>query len=150
MLTHEQEGCRLADHIRSTDDDHALARDLDPRTLEDLDRSLGRCRQEAVVAEREQAGIAGVDAVDVLRRVDRIDHCPQRDVSWERHLDDDARHGRIRVETLDLVADCVGSYVRSDPDKPPEYAHLLAGPQDLLQIHGRRCVRADEDDSQCR
>ena len=91
-----------------------------------------------------------MDAVDVLHRVDRIDHGPQRDVSWERHLDDDARNGRIGVEALDLVADRVGGYVRSNPDEPPENAHLLAGPKDLLQIHGRRRVRADEDDSQCR
>ncbi len=51
MLAQEQQRRRLADHVRTSDDDHALAGDLDPRTLQDLDRGLGRRRQEAVIAE---------------------------------------------------------------------------------------------------
>ena len=71
VLAQQQQRRGLADHVRPPDDDDALAGDLDAGALEDLDRGLGGRGQEAVVAEREQAGIAGVDAVDVLGRVDR-------------------------------------------------------------------------------
>ena len=57
---------------------------------QDLDRGVGRGRQEPVVAEPEQAGVQRMDAVDVLGRVDRVDDRAQPDRRRQRHLDDDA------------------------------------------------------------
>ena len=56
-----------------SDDDGVAAGDLDPRTAQDLDRGVGGRGQEAVIAETQQAGVEGMDAVDVLVRVDGVD-----------------------------------------------------------------------------
>ena len=47
--------------------------DLDPGSAQDLDRGVRGRRQEAVVAEAQQAGVERVDPVDVLGRVDGVD-----------------------------------------------------------------------------
>src|ERR1035437_7439273 len=119
VLTHEQQRRGLAHDIRPADNDHALAGDIDARALEDLDRGLSRCRKEAVVAERQQAGVAWMDAVDVLGRVYRVDHCAQWDVGRQRHLDDDPGDGRVGVEALYLFANGVRCRLRTDLHQPP-------------------------------
>jgi hypothetical protein len=55
-------------------------------------------RQEAVVAEAEQAGVQRVDPVDVLGRIDRVDDRRSRMRRRQRHLDDDAIDRRVGVE----------------------------------------------------
>ena len=96
VLLDQQERGRHADHRRATDDDRVAARDLDPGPPQDLDRGVGRRRQEPVVAEAEEAGVERVDPVDVLGRVDGVDDRAQPDRRRQRHLDDDAvdRSGR--------------------------------------------------------
>ena len=78
--------------------------DLDPGAAQDLDRGVGRRRQEAVVAEAQQAGVERVDAVDVLGRIDGVDDRAQPDRRRERHLDDDAIDRRVVVEVADRSA----------------------------------------------
>ena len=101
VLLDEQERGRHPDDRGATDDDRVAAGDLDPGPAQDLDRGMGRRRQEAVVAEAEQAGVERVDAVDVLGRVDRVDDRAQADRRRERHLDDDAVDRRVGVELAD-------------------------------------------------
>ena len=79
----------------------SLPCDLDPGPAQDLDRGVGGRRQEAVVAEAEEAGVERMDAVDVLGRIDRVDDRAQADRRRQRHLDDDAVDRRVVVELAD-------------------------------------------------
>ena len=98
VLADEQERRRHADDGRPADDDGALALDLDAGPAQDLDRGVGGRRQEAVVAEAQEAGVERVDPVDVLGRIDRVDDRPEPDRRRQRHLDDDPGDGRVGVE----------------------------------------------------
>ena len=90
VLADEQEGGRHPDDRRPTDDDRVATGHRDPGAAQDLDRRVGRRRQEAVVAEPEETGVERVDPVDVLGRIDRVDDRSQPDRRRQRHLDDDA------------------------------------------------------------
>ncbi len=50
VLADEQERGRHTHHGRATDYDCPSSFDLDPGPPQDLDRGMGRCRQEAVIA----------------------------------------------------------------------------------------------------
>src|SRR5450759_4338437 len=150
VLAHQQHGRGLADDVGPPDHYKSLAGDLDAGPLQDLDGGLGRGRQDTVISERKQAGIAGVDTVDVLGRVDRIDDGAQRNVRGQWHLDDDPGHARVRVEILDLVAKRVRHHVRAEFDEAAVSTDLLARPQDLLEVHGRWRVGADQHDRERR
>ena len=75
--------------------------DLDAGPMDHLQRRVGRGRDEALVAEAQQAGVQRMDAVDVLERVDGVDDGPQPDARGKRHLDDDPVDLRVVVEPLD-------------------------------------------------
>ena len=90
-------------------------------STQDLDRGVGRRRQEAVVAEPEQAGVQRMDPVDVLGRIDRVDDAPQPDRRRERHLDDDPVHRRVGVQRR-------GSSRRRSP-RTPRRRPRRAGPR---------------------
>ena len=84
----------MPDDRRSADDDRVAALDLDAGAAQDLDRGMRGRRQEAVVAEAQQAGVQWMDPVDVLGRIDRVDDRAQPDRRRQRHLDDDPVDGR--------------------------------------------------------
>ena len=75
--------------------------DLDPGSAQDLDRRMRGRRQEAVIAQAQQAGVERVDAVDVLGRIDGVDDRAQPDRRRERHLDDQAVDRRVGVDGPD-------------------------------------------------
>ena len=77
------------------------AGERDVRALEDLDGGVRGRRQEPLVAEAEQAGVARMEAVDVLGGIERVDDGRERDPPRQRHLDDDAGDERVAVESLD-------------------------------------------------
>ena len=120
--------------------------DLDPGPAQDLDRGVGRRRQEAVVAEAEQAGVERMDAVDVLGRIDRVDDRAQADRRRERHLDDDAVDRRVVVEVADRRDDRRLGRLALELDEPGVDADLGAAAQDPLEVDGRRGVAPDDDD----
>ena len=79
------------DDRRPTDDDRVARPSIwMPERLQDLDRGVGRRRQEPLVAEAQQAGVAA----DGSRRCPWPGRCasidgPQRIAGRQRHLDDD-------------------------------------------------------------
>ena len=73
VLAKEQERGRLAHDRRATDHHRVPTLDSIPDRCEHLDGGMGGRRQEAVVAERQQAGIERMDAVDVLGRIEDVD-----------------------------------------------------------------------------
>ena len=96
VLTNEQQLNRLADDIAAPDYDGPLPFEVVAIRLGYLDRGLGTGGQEAFVAERHQARVERVDAVDVLGRQDRVGDRRQRDVPRQRLLDDDPGYLVVR------------------------------------------------------
>ena len=165
VVADEHERDRHPDDVRSADHDGLPARDRDVVAMEHLDRGVRGRRQEALVAEPEQTGIQGMDPVDVLGRVDRVDDGAEPDRGRERLLDDDPGDRRIVVQLpdrtdrpgLELGApsgvgrDVIGrDVVLLDLDQPATDPGGLARPQDLTEVDGRRRVATDEDDDQRR
>ena len=145
VLADEEEGGGHADDRRPADDDRPLALDLDGGPPEDLDRGMGRRRQEPVVAEAQETGVQRVDPVDVLGGVDRVDHAPQADRRRQWHLDDDPVDRRVVVERPDRVHQRRLRRLAVDLDEPAVDPDLLAAPQDLVEIdHRRRVAPADD------
>ncbi len=145
VLAHEEEGRGHADDRRTPDDDRRAALDLDPGPSQDLDGGMGRGGEEAVVAEPQQTGVERMDPVDVLCRIDRIDHGAEPDRGRERHLHDDAIDGRVLVERADLVGDARLGRLALQLDESRRDPHLRGRPQDLFQVDGRWRVLADDD-----
>jgi len=104
VLAQEQERRGLAHDVGAPDDDSPGALQLHVGPLEELHGRVGRGRQEAVVAQRQQAGVQRVDPVDVLGRVEGVDHDPQRDAGRQRLLDDDPGDRALGTEGEDLPA----------------------------------------------
>ncbi len=102
-LLDEQVRHRLADDVRAADDDHVCALGLHVGGREELLDAVGRTGLEAGVAGDEAADVLGVEAVDVLRRVDGAQDRPVLDVVGDRHLDENAVDILVGVEVLDGV-----------------------------------------------
>ncbi len=126
VLAQQEQRGGLADDVAAPDDDRVLALDGDAAPLEELDRGLGGRRQEAVVPLGQQARVLGMEPVDVLGRIDGVDHPAERDVRGQWHLDDDAVHARVVVQPLDLPPQLVrGAALRElyhPPDRPDVFA----------------------------
>ena len=148
VLLHEQERGRHADDRRATDDHGVATGDLDARPAQDLDRGVGRGRQEPVVAEAQQPGVERVDAVDVLVRIDGVDDGAQADRRRQRHLDDDAIDAGVRVELADRGDDRGLRRLAFELDEAGVDPDLGAAADDLLEVDGRGRVAPDDDDGE--
>ena len=92
---------RLPDDAGASDDDGVGAAQLDLVLLEHAHDAERRAGDECGPAEIEPGGVDGMDPVDVLRRVDRLDHGCLVDVAGERQLDEQAVHAVVGVELRD-------------------------------------------------
>ena len=148
VLAQEEQRGGLADDVGPADDDRVPALELDAALREDLDRGVGGRRQEAVVAERQEAGVDRVDAVDVAQRVEVVDDRPERDPGREGHLGDDPGHARVRGELADRRAELRRAAFGRQLDQAVLDAHEPAAVEDLVEVDGGRRVPADDDDRQ--
>ena len=148
VLLDQQERSGHPDDGRPADDDGVAPLDLDPRSAQDLDRGVGRGRQEAVVAEAKQPGVERMDPVDVLGRVDRVDDRSKPDGAREWHLDDDAVDGRVVVQVANRRRDLGLGRLALELDEAAVDPDLGAAPQDPFEVDGRRRVLADDHDPQ--
>ena len=78
-------------------------------------------------------------------RIEGVDHGRERDPLGQRHLDDDAGDQRVAVEALDLHPERRRGRSTWHLHQAAVDADLLARPQDLVEVHGRRRVAADDD-----
>ena len=62
-----------------------------------------RARHQRVEAGRKPAGVHRMEAVDVLGRVDRLDHPRRVDLRRQRQLDQDPVDLRVGVELADQL-----------------------------------------------
>ena len=103
VLPEEQQRERLPGDVAAPDDHRPAALDRHLVAVEQLQhgqRSRGRERRQAEV---EAAGVLRIDAIHVLRRVDRRDHRRLVEIRGERELHEDPGHGRVGVQLLDLT-----------------------------------------------
>ena len=150
VLPEEQERRGLAHDVGTAHHDRALAGELDPGALEDLHRRVRGSGQEALVAECQQARVEGMNAVDVLGRVEHVDHGAEGDRGRQRHLDDDPGDCRVAVEPADRGRHLVGAGVLRELHEPVHDPHRPASVEDLVQVDGRWRVAADDHDRQGR
>ncbi len=150
VLAQEQHGGRFADDVGAAHDRGMLPGQLDARALEQLDRGMCGGRQVALVAERQQAGVERVDAVDVLARVERVEHDAQGDAVRERLLHDDAGHLRVGVESFDGARQLIGAALTVELHQPSADADALAAVEDALEVDHRGRVGSHGHDGQLR
>ena len=96
-----------ADDVGAAHDDGFLARDLDPRALQELDAPARGARDEEGLpaALRETPGVERVESVDVLLVGDGAEDALLVDVVGHRELHQDAVHVRVGVVVGDHLED---------------------------------------------
>ena len=92
---------RLADQDRAADDDGVEPRKLAEPVLEQHQAAERGAGDEAGQAQRQPAGADRGQAIDVLARVDPVDHRLLVEMVGKRQLDEDAVDRGIGVEPVD-------------------------------------------------
>jgi hypothetical protein len=70
----QQHGHRLADNVAPADDDGGLALHGDALALEQLDAAKRRARDQCGTFLHQQPDVLRMKAVDILQRVNRVEH----------------------------------------------------------------------------
>ena len=147
---HQQERHRLADDVRPPQHDRSGPLGLDPAVLEQLLHAQRGAGDEPGPADGQQAGVLGVEAVDVLARVDPLDDPSFVDVVRQRQLHEEAVDGRIGVEGLDGVEQIGLGHVGRQSADLAAHAGLAAGVLLAADVDLAGRILADQDDRQPR
>ena len=124
--------------------------DLDLVLVEHPHDPERRARDERRPAEVEPAGVDRVDAVDVLRGVDRLDHAVLVDVVGQRQLDEDAVDVVVGVQLGDAREQLVLRRVGGQPEVARVDAGLRRGLLLQVDVDVRGGVVADEHRGEAR
>src|SRR6185369_11177867 len=152
VLLQQQQRHGLADGVAAADHHRVLAAQLDSGALDQPHAAPRRARPKARDTGDEAAGALDREAVDVLRRRDRLDDASRRDVLGQGLLDEDAVHGGVGVQRRDAREQLafaerggVGLLQRADAD-------LGAGAHLVAHVDLARRIFADEDhrETRCR
>ncbi len=113
--------------------------------LEQLDDAIGRAGSHHWNALREASDVVGMEAVDILHRIDPLDDRGLLDLWRQRQLHQDAVDLRVAVEVIDEgeqrdLRGRGGQIVRDGAD-----ADLLAGAALVAHVNLRGRVMADLD-----
>ena len=85
---HQQDGHRLADDVASAHNDHFRAGGRNVVAAQDLEDAVRGAWQEPRAALHEPADVLRMEGVDVLQRIDRIEHArssiPRGSGNWTR------------------------------------------------------------------
>ena len=112
----QQERGGFADQVAPTDHDRVRAFDPDARTLEQQHDAGRRARFHAAgQPEGDQPRVDGMEAVDVLHRVECQHHLPHVDLLGRRLLNEDRTHGLVTVQCLDQSQQLFGGGTRGEP-----------------------------------
>ena len=149
----EHEGNGHPDNRGTADHDGLRPDDRGTRSFEDFERSVRGRRNEALEPEPEQPRVEWMDAIDVLGRVDRVDHGPDADARRQWHLHDDPRHlviGAQRPDRRRKLPSLACGIVPRDVDEPAVDADRRAGLEDAVEVHHGRCRPAADHDREAR
>ena len=78
-----------------------------------------QARRRRAAGREQPADVERVEAVDVLRRIDRLEHARGVDLLRQRQLDQDAVHRRVGVERCDLREQVASADVGRQLEQPP-------------------------------
>ena len=96
VLRQEELRQRLADDVGAADHDRLEPVERGPHGLGEQHAAERRARRKRRQPGGQAAGIHGMEAVDILGRVDRGDHLVRIDLRRQRQLHQDAVHARDR------------------------------------------------------
>ena len=99
---------------------------------------------------QQAANVLGVNAVDVLARIDGEQHAPRVDAGGQRQLDQDAVDAAVGVQRRDDLQELVGGRRGGQPVVEGLDAGLRAGGRLVAHVDLGRRIVADEDDGQPR
>ena len=144
---HERDG--HADNRGAADHDGLCPYNRGAGSFQDFERSVRSGGNEALEPEPEQPSVEGMDAIDVLGRVDRVDHGPDADALGEWHLHDDPRNLVIAAqgahcgrEFARLTCRIVSGHI----DQTALDTDRRTGLENAVEVHhGRRRPATDHD-----
>ena len=118
-------------------------------SFQDLERGVRRRRNEALEPEPEQPRVERMDAVDVLVRVDRVDHGTNADTRGQGHLHDDPGDLVVRTQSPYCGRDfprLACRIVTGHVDQATLDSYRSAGLEDAVEVdHRWRGPAADHD-----
>ena len=101
LFLHHQLSHRLTNDVGTSEDDTLLAAGLDVITLQKRDDAKGRGRDEARQTNRHTTYVDGMEAIDILTIVDRLNNLLLIDMLWQRQLHDEAINIVVLVQLID-------------------------------------------------
>ena len=101
VAVQEQHRHRLADDIAAADNDAAFAFDHNTGRADQLDDAGRRAGQERVVADHDPPHVVRVEGVDILARVDMLNHELFVQMLRQRGLHENAVDFFIRIQLFD-------------------------------------------------
>ena len=103
MPVQQEQRDRLADDVAAADHDRVRALELDAVLVEEREHPERRPGHVRGGAREQQPGIDGMEAVDVLDRIDGADDAALVDLRGQRQLDEDAVDRVVGVQLGDEV-----------------------------------------------
>ena len=103
VAVQEEQRGRLADDVAAADHDRVRALELDAVLVEQREHAERCSRHVRRRAGEQQPGVDGMEAVDVLDRIDGADDAPLVDLAGQRQLDEDPVDRVVRVQLRDEV-----------------------------------------------
>ena len=150
FLLHQHQRHGLADDVAGADDDDIAALDRDVLVLEDLLYAIRRAGRKHRVAGDQATDVVEVEAVDILVKVDALQHAVHVDLWWQRQLHQDAVDGRIGIERIDTAHQLILGGRHRQFDQLRTDTHELAGGHFVADVDLGGRIIADQDDGQAR
>ena len=97
----QQVGDGLADDVAAADDDDLGAVELDAAADQELEDAVGRAGQIGLLPDDHAADIDGMEAIDILGRIDGQQDFVFVDMLGQRELHEDAVDAGVFVEAVD-------------------------------------------------
>jgi hypothetical protein len=140
-------GRRPADDGRTADHgDACTAKRRRRRHAQNFQNGSGGCRVDGRLADREQALIEWMSAVDILGRIDRFDEALLVEPLGKRPLEHDAVDGRFVDDAMDDRKCARGVGGRADRHDLDLDARIGADPACGLRIQQARAISFDDHD----
>ncbi len=146
----QKQGDRLADDVRLADDHRFQAAKIVDDRLQQAHAAERRARHETARARRQPPDIDRVKAVDILQRIDRIEHGAGVDGTGQGQLHQYAVDGGIVVQLLDQVQQVVLGDFRRQTVFQRAHAGLARLGQLAIDVDFAGRVVADQDHGQRR
>ena len=122
------------------------AREVPELALEQRDAAHGRARNEAVLARDERSHVDRVEAVDVLPRIEQLQHRFRVDMPRQGKLDQDPVHRLVRVESAQERRELLLGRARGKPVDERVHSRLPRLLALVAHVDLARGILADEHD----